>query len=333
MTAWLVRAGKYGEREDFALQNNVTAIGWDELEDLSAIKTRDELASLLGKTYPDEKERTLMNWSRQLWDFFHNFKVGDLIAMPSKRRAVIFIGEVTGEYYYVNDKSSISRHLRSVKWLGELPRDKFDKDLLYSLSAPPTINRVNVDKSEQRIRKMLTGIGDGDSPHENDHNIPPDIEEFARDHIRNSINAKFKGHGLARLVGAVLQAQGYIVRVSPEGPDGGIDIIAGRGALGFESPRLIVQVKSFDAPVDISVIRELKGVMGTYNAEQGLIVAWSGYKSSVDREAAREYFKIRLWDSDDLVKHLQENYDHLPVDVQTDLPLKRIWILVQEEEL
>src|SRR3990170_2708614 len=319
MTLWLVRAGRYGEREDFDLQNKVIAIGWDKLNDLSTINSKEELAATLDETYTDEGDKTLMNWSRQLWYFTKEITVGDLFAMPSKRQAVIFVGKVVGEYRYEEDNPSNSRHIRSVKWLGELPRNKFRKDLLYSLSAPPTINPVRVNNAEVRVLGMLKGEEDvlvptTYRPNENVSEIPPDIEEFTRDQIRKYINSRFKGHGLARLAGGVLQAQGYKVHVSPEGPDGGVDIIAGKGALGFESPRLVVQVKSAESPIDVGVLRELKGVMSTFNADQGLIVAWGGYRSSVNHEMAREYFKIRLWDSDELVKHLQDNYDQLSDD-------------------
>jgi len=281
MTLWLVRAGRYGEREDFDLQKNVIAIGWDKLNDLSTINSKEGLAAILEETYTDEGEKTLMNWTRQLWDFTNVITVGDLVALPSKRQAVIFIGEVEGEYLYKEDNPPNSRHLRFVKWLGELPRNRFEKDLLYSLSAPPTINPVRVNNAEERVRGMLKGEEDALVPtpnglDDNGIDIPPDIEKFTRDQIGNYINSRFKGHGLARLVGDVLQAQGYKVRVSPEGPDGGVDIIAGKGALGFESPRLVVQVKSVGSPIDVGVLRELKGVMSTFNADQGLIVAWGG---------------------------------------------------------
>jgi restriction system protein len=38
MTLYLVRAGKYGDRERVALKNNVVTIGWNEFSDLSGIK-------------------------------------------------------------------------------------------------------------------------------------------------------------------------------------------------------------------------------------------------------------------------------------------------------
>jgi restriction system protein len=41
------------------------------------------------------------------------------------------------------------------------------------------------------------------------------------------IGAKSTGHNLARLVEAILKAQGYITTKFEPGKDGGIDIIAG----------------------------------------------------------------------------------------------------------
>jgi restriction system protein len=42
MALWLVRAGEHGEQEQAALQHAVAVIGWNELRDLSSIKTREE---------------------------------------------------------------------------------------------------------------------------------------------------------------------------------------------------------------------------------------------------------------------------------------------------
>lgn len=207
--------------------------------------------------------------------------------------------------------------------------------MLATLGSLRTVCRIKVKDAEKRIRNLIrpgsaapTEITQDDREEE----PPIDYEQMARDEISSAITRKFKGHGLARLVAAVLQAQGYQVRTSPEGPDGGVDIIAGRGPLGFETPRLVMQVKSGKGPVDVSVMRELTGVMTAFGADSGLIVAWGGYRGVVEKENARQFFKIRLWDADMLVKMVQENYERLPEDIQAELPLKHIWILVPEEE-
>ena len=82
--------------------------------------------------------------------------------------------------------------------------------------------------------------------------------------------------------------------------------------------------------MDVSVLRELQGVMPTFGAEQGLIVSWGGFKDSVLREARRLFFQIKLWDAGDLVAALQSDYDKLPDDLQTELPLTRVWALISE---
>jgi len=102
--------------------------------------------------------------------------------------------------------------------------------------------------------------------------------------------------------------------------------------MGFDHPRLVVQVKSGDTPVDVKVVRELQGVIKNFGADHGLIVAWGGYKSSVPKEAARLFFDLRLWDADDLVKAVLSIYERFPEALQAELPLKRIWLLVPSEE-
>ena len=102
--------------------------------------------------------------------------------------------------------------------------------------------------------------------------------------------------------------------------------------MGFEAPRLAVQVKSWDAPIDIKVFNELQAAMANFGADLGLLVTWGGYTAPVGKEAARNFFKIRIWDADTLVQMIQEYYEQLPEDIQAELPLKRIWTLVQEED-
>lgn len=341
MALWLVRAGSSGNRESLALDQGIAVIGWEELPDLSYIKTREQLADLLAGTYSDAKPKKLRNWESQLWPFLETIKEGDRVALPLKSRATVAFGIVKGPYRYRPDLPSDARHTRPVEWEKELPRSAFDPDLLYSLGAFMTVCRIKRNNAEERIQAMLDGraapqitpiTSNGETAAGTEEEAPPDLEQFANDQIRVFLGQKFKGHALAQLVGALLEAQGYTVRTAPEGPDGGVDIIAGKGLLGFDPPRLAVQVKSQSGPVDVKVLRELQGVMKSFGAEQGLIVAWGGYTSPVLKEAARLFFEIRLWDSDDLVEMVQMHYADLPDSLQAELPLKRIWTLVPSED-
>ncbi len=338
MAVWLVRAGRYGEREDLALERGVVVIGWEELPDLSHINSREALQALMEQAYPHAKRNTIANWLGQVWTFIHRIQEGDLVVLPLKRRSAIAIGQITGPYQYRPDFPEDARHTRPVNWLQtDIPRSAFDQDILYSLGAFMTVCRIRRNNAEERIKAILEGRKPATSlpkgePEIEEGEAPVDLETYARDLIRQYIGRKFRGHDLERLVAAVLRAQGYKVLLPPVGADGGVDIVAGRGPMGFDPPRLCVQVKSSDHPQDIKVLRELQGVMKHFGAEQGLLVSWGGFKSTALNEARRVFFEIRLWDADDLLDALLDNYDRLPEDLRAELPLKRIWTLVPEEE-
>ncbi len=332
MALWLVRAGRHGERETVALEKGVAAIGWDELPDLAKVSSKEELGELYKTRYPDEQKATVSNRVGQVWAFREKIKTGDLIVLPLKTRSAIAIGEVTGGYEFRADFPDGARHVRPVKWLrGDIPRTDFDQDLLYSFGALMAVCQISRSKAEERVRALLNGDRGHEKGSHEEEAETADLEGYALDQIRDYIGRRFRGHELARLVDDLLVAQGYHTKRSPAGPDGGVDILAGKGAMGFDSPRLCVQIKSSDSPVDVSVFRELQGVMKNFNATQGLLVAWGGFKTSVTPLISTSFFEIRTWDSGDLISNLLEHYEQLPEQLQAELPLKRVWTLVREE--
>ena len=86
-----------------------------------------------------------------------------------------------------------------------------------------------------------------------------------------------------------------------------------------------------NSPADVTVYRTLQGAMQSFKAEQGLLVAWGGFNKAVITEAKQGYFAVRLWESRDLVEAIYRNYEHLPAEIQAELPLKRVWMLVHED--
>lgn len=68
-----------------------------------------------------------------------------------------------------------------------------------------------------------------------------------------------------------------------EGADHGVDIFAGTGPMEFGSHRICVQVKSGNSPIDLPSVDQLLGTMQHVGADQGLFVAWGGFKSTANR--------------------------------------------------
>ena len=162
---------------------------------------------------------------------------------------------------------------------------------------------------------------------------PVDLEETGQDQIAKLISAKFKGHGLARLVNAILKAQGYTTYLSPARYRCRNRYLAGAQTLGFSAPRICVQVKSQDSPVGRPEVDQLIGAMDHVKADAALFVAWGGFKQEFTKKSsASRFFRVRLWSQKDLLEHLFANYDRLDEDLRAELPLKRIWTVAAQEE-
>jgi restriction system protein len=346
MAIWLVRAGSHGENEVKFVQESRIYVTWDSLNvNLAKLKERSALTEAMEQRYPDAKPKAIINWVSQVWPFAHEIKVGDLVVLPLKTQRAIQVGEVTDEYQFEPNGPDPFFHWRSVKWIGEaIPRSHFGQDLLNTFGAFMTICRVRNNNADARIAAMrannwkpetiaaITKNSAVPPGQESDEEHDADLEEAGLDKIAKLITAKFGGHNLTKLVEGILKAQGYVTYRSPEGADGGSDILAGAGPLGFGAPRLCVEVKSENSPIDRPTVDKLLGAVTKFGAEEGLFVSWSGFKATVQKELAASFFRVRLWTQADLLKALFAHYDQLDAELKADLPLKRIWTIAGQDE-
>jgi restriction system protein len=341
MAFWGVRAGKYGEGENFALENQCVVVGWDDMPDLAKFPTWEALKEGIRGTYPDISDKLVSNWAGQLWSFSKEIRKGDLIALPRKGTGTIAFGEATGVYSFDPDAAPNVRHRQVVKWIDAgLARSRVDEDILFSLGSTLTVFQVRRDEAEKRVRVLLgakttlPASSQISAPFivSQEAQQPIEIRGFAVDQIRKRIGERFRGHKLALLVAAVLRAKGFEAKISPPGPDGGVDILATQGFFSGGTVNLVVQVKSEETATDAKTVRELIGVMDKYQAPRGLFVAWGGFKTTVGREFERDYFRLQFWTSDDLIREVLSNYDSFDEALKSQLPLERVWVLVQAQD-
>jgi len=253
MALWMNRSGRRGEWEQSFLEDSRIYLQWLELDhDLSAIKDKSELREFLRQTYPTAPQGKISSHLGQIWIFVNMMQPGDWVGLPSKFKRVIHFGEITGPYEFDAKREPSLRHYRAVKWFApDIPRSTMSQDLLYSFGAAGTICGIDAEERIRRMakngwkpegglsRQVLTSDENEQTSGTGTSRLPIDLEESARDHIATLIARKYKGHGMAVLVEALLKAQGYTTHRSPEGPDYGIDILAAPGPLGFGQPRLV----------------------------------------------------------------------------------------------
>ena len=344
--AWVIRAGRHGERDAWALQSGFSGGGWAGVPDLTPATTRDAVGEIVAEFFTGASDAKTANFGGQLWALRGRIQPGDLLVMPLKTTKQIALGRVTGPYEYrAQEPDPAKRHVVPVEWKRvDLPRSSVKQDLLFTLGSAMSIFSPSKNDAVARLEHLLEfgvdpgqtgffpqpggpsqgkqtgGIEDVDEPE-----LSPDIEQAALDQITAKISEEFTGHELATLVTALLEAQGMHCVQSPPGPDGGIDIIAGRGLLGLDDP-ILVQVKS-GGQVGAPVVSQLHGVMATYGAQQGLLVAWGGLSKPAQDSLKTSQLRIRVWQAADVVEEVLAHYEDLNDDVRGRLPLKRMWML------
>jgi restriction system protein len=292
--------------------------------DLSAIPaSRDAFRAAYAKAYPDAKPGGIPTISGEPFRFVREMKQGDLVVYPSKSDRIIHIGQVTGDYAY-DSKNGGYPNLRPVKWLKALPRLKFSQGALYETGSALTFFQIKTYADE--FRDALEGK-EPTVPVKEDPTVPlvqSDIEETTRDFIIKALAQELKGHPFADFVGHLLNTMGYRTRVSPEGPDGGVDIIAHKDELGFEPPIIKVQVKSSETgSVGDPVVAALYGKVDP--KEFGLFVTLGTY-SNPAKQFARGKANLRLIDGYELVDLILTHYDQFDSRYKGVLPLKRVFV-------
>ena len=351
MAVWTIKGGSRGEHEDAFLDEGVVALGYDLGQSIADFAERDALRShVANRTGAD-----------QLWRFYAEVKAGDMVVLPRKRTGEMAIGRINGQYVYQTDSETArggAPHTRSVEWqVMDIPRSHFDQDLLNSFGSQLTLSQPGAPDAEARIRRIANvfmeleapEIGNLGTPAESVPATAPDEDAVGADQaeeinldqvIRERIIARFRrqyaGKELEYLVASILRAYDYHVMQTREGPDGGIDVLAGKGDLGFGEPRLCVQVKGRTTPVSLTEYSSLRGNIAAFGAGHGLLVSLGGFTKPVhDRNEQQSFFAIRLWGPEDLAQRLLEKYDSLPQDIRADfrddIPLDTVQVLRRGE--
>lgn len=344
-TAWVIRSGRYGERDEWAIENSFSGGGWREVPDLTGAASRADIESIVDDVYAQDSPGARTNATSQLWALRGRIAAGDLMAMPMKTTREIALGRVTTPYKYLDDNDPDCRHVVEVDWARQVPRSAIKQDLLYTLGSALTIFSPSRHNAVARLEHVMAAGEDigstGDhstrasAPVTRDAAVQPDvvdepesqpdIDVIARDQITTRIAEEFSGHSFAHLVAELLRAEGFEADEAPPGADGGIDITAGRGLLGLESPKLIVQVKT--PQIGSEVVAQLNGLVQTHGADYGLLATWAGLSKPARDAVKHQRFRVKVWDSSDIVAALLRNYEKLPEDITERVPLRRVWML------
>lgn len=327
---WLVRAGRRGRHASDFVAKNVIAVGWPAVGDLAG-RDRPALLETVRLEYGEKNASGIVGI---LHRFANQIAVGDLVLTPDSETRELHGGRVTGEYQHDPDALLADYpNVRTVQWIKTFSRDELPKRILYQLGSLLTLSQPS---SQESLRAFLLNqtppaamvtddVEDGAS--EDDEAGVIDLYDELRAQTSELIRAAvadLDAYQTQDLVAGILRAMGYHTQVSPEGADGGLDIVASKDALGVEAPIIKVQVKA--RPTTRSRPDEVRALAGLVSPpdERGLFVSTGGFTRDAANDA--RVIRIGLIGMDRLVELLVAHYDQLDQDTKSLVHLRRLWV-------
>lgn len=329
--AWMIRAGKGGRYlEDFKNANRI-AIGWNDMGDLSAYPTDADLRSAYIDHYGNAKPGRTAMAVATIRKFRDEISPGDTVVSYATERREYLIGRVTGTYEHLSPEEEVGTfaHTHRVEWLGTVSRDLLSQIARYSLGSIQTMFSIS-----EEVLQELTTVLEGGAPkamQSDDEEPVPDSEgELLREEvitkghelIKDKIQA-LSPDDMEQLTAALLRAMGYKTRVSPKGPDRGIDVQASPDGLGLTQPRIKAEVKHRSDTIGSNPIRSFIGALR--DGDNGLFVSTGGFTREARYEAERATIPVMLIDIDDLAELIVTHYATFDLEGQTLLPLVRVY--------
>src|ERR1017187_5431455 len=324
-TIWGIHGGRHGVADSLFLQRNVIALGWGPMGDVSGLAPdRASFRTAAEKAFPDRSPAQISVSFSQIYRFVYELNVGDIVVYPSKIDRQIHIGEVTGKYQFRPDLDPVHPQTRTVKWLKHVPRTAFSQGALYESGSAMTFFQIKTYAEE--FLAALEGKATPETLVKKDTTVAvvaENIEENTRDFILKHLAQELKGHPFSDFVAHLLGTMGYRKRVSPEGPDGGVDIVAHKDELGFEPPIIKVQVKSTEGSIGEPVVSQLNGKGD--RTEFGMVVTLGTFTNQAIT-FARNKSNLRLIDGEELVTLILQHYEQFDSRYKALLPLKRVYV-------
>ncbi|HET6906261.1 MAG TPA: restriction endonuclease [Rhodanobacteraceae bacterium] len=326
---WMVRAQRGGQLFDEFEEHSLVAIGW-ELGDMGPLRARDDFVREVASCYPDKSPGQVAVSAGQVYRFVREFKTGDRVLTYSPEDRKYLVGTLTSEYEYAPGVIKDNPHIRHVSWQGTVPRDSLSIAARNSLGAISTIFLVPDEVSEE-IESLLAGreapepavVATVEEEISQVDELLKDVQSKAFEFIKDRIT-RLDWEEMQELVAGLLRAMGYKTRISPSGSDRGKDIVASPDGFGFESPRIVVEVKHrTGSAMGSQEIRSFLG--GRHKDDKGLYVSTGGFSKDARYEADRANIPLTLMDLDDLVKAILDHYETMDADSQRLIPLRKVY--------
>jgi restriction system protein len=328
--AWMVRSGNDNQLVDQVESKSAVAIGWAAMGDLSDLKSREDFKARYQNAYPEHSSTRVAVNAGQIYRFCREIKPGDYILTYDKAARELLVGIVEGSYAHLPELFSPEYpNVHRVQWMKRTSRDAYTIAARNSMGSVLTVFQI-----DDYIGEIYTLVTDTTPVAQTEQIVeatetPPFYEETKAkaDELIADLVSQLDPYDFQDLVAAVLRAMGFRAVSSKPGRDQGIDIVAHPDYLGFERPRIKVQVKHRDSAAGGP---EMRSFFGTLRAgENGLFVSTGGFTRDAQIEAERAREPVTCLDRDGFIRLMLEHYEALEPEFKAQIPLRRMWVPAQ----
>jgi len=325
---WMVRAGEQGYLiKDFT--RGYVALGYKPLGDMTSMSDQSAIRNKYIASYPDVGPGVMPNQVAIFYKFRTVMQIGDDVITYDPQNREYLLGKILSDYYYKPNEITDYSHLRKVKWEYRVSRDKLSANTRNSLGSTLAIFSLN-EEVWSEIQSVLKGSNTSSSEEVGEEEekleiqqLKEDTFERARELIKDKI-LKLDSREMEQLVAAILRSMGYKTRITPIGPDRGVDVFASPDGLGLVQPRIKAEVKHRQrtqmSPQDV---RSFLG--GLREGDKGLYVSTGGFSTQAKYEAERSNIPVTLIDLDDLTELVVSNYEKFDLEGCALIPLVKIY--------
>jgi predicted Mrr-cat superfamily restriction endonuclease len=148
-TCWLIRAGERSRHAPHFASGNVVALGWPDVEGLEKLAALEpaEVKGLIRAS--GATARVADGDAAELLAFRDDLALGDVVVTPDGPARDVLIGEITGDYEYLDPSPSGDfHHVRTVRWYGRVAKDALPEPLEADTKYRRTLRRLEAHDHE-----------------------------------------------------------------------------------------------------------------------------------------------------------------------------------------
>ena len=313
---YCVRAD-FGKHTQAFLKGNYIAIGWLPENDLTVIKSREELYPLYRAAHPKDISNVVIGQQvGQINRFLLEIKPEDYVITPAENTEFIYYGIVEADpyFYQPNADDCPYFHRKRIKWHKEpIQRSQFSVPFQNTIRSSLTVFGISHRKN------FFTTIGKPKL-------IPPNELNVQFDYYKSILNAilELDDQEFEILITHILTALGF------EGSehkgkvgDGGVDATGELNVANMAKIKIFVQAKRYKlgSKINANVVKALRANIPS--GGQGAFITTAGYQKKAKEIAVEAGFpRIGLINGEQLVDILAEHWNDIPDEFREKLGLK-----------